>query len=626
LPKDTAGSAVWTIGKLVEAVQDHPATNVRIEIPRFQRHLVWSDQQRVDLIDSIHKGYPIGSILLFKRPNPTGHEELYQVVDGLQRTSTLLGYVREPLQYAPSELFPDEAIKAIAGNLGSDPSHVRRAIVDWMRITKQLTFKSGFRPDKLAQYIRAALDLPGDASGDEELVDGIAAGLDSLKSAVDINAVSIPVVTYSGPEGELPEIFERINQSGTKLNKYEVFAATWLNTETQVSSENIRVAVNDKYSTLIDRGFSISGLESDKAIQDFNLFEYLFGLGKTLVKDHPLLFSARSDPAEAEPAAFSLSCAVRGLPLGRMSDLPQHMNRAADGVIDPAALERAVTLATEAVSAWLSPYVGLRLNASGEAPDIAHGELQIVSMIARAVAGRWESSAGWDERPDWKSDWDALKTAMPQHYVMDIIEETWRGPIYSTLFARVWETDDRNEIVGPSGHYAKAIDRKIWENSLDSWFGKQLAREQRSRPYVRSADRVFLRFVYTGLVSHMDDKKQQFELEHLFPVSRLRTEIPADSQGWPISCISNLALFTKALNREKSSQTISEYLTTHSLQPKDMKILTDLLLCSPDDISIPAEGLSRSSYLVSRRTSLLCVGGLTMRHAESRADRHDCRG
>lgn len=82
---------------------------------------------------------------------------------------------------------------------------------------------------------------------------------------------------------------------------------------------------------------------------------------------------------------------------------------------------------------------------------------------------------------------------------------------------------------------------------------------------MRALDRVFLRYVYTGLVSHLDDQDVSFELKHLFPVSRLKDEIPADSPGWPISCVANLALFTKALNREKTSQTISEYLAGNTL-------------------------------------------------------------
>jgi uncharacterized protein with ParB-like and HNH nuclease domain len=52
----------WTIGELREAIEREV-----VRIPRFQRSLVWTDEQRRNLIDSIFRGYPIGSLLLHER-------------------------------------------------------------------------------------------------------------------------------------------------------------------------------------------------------------------------------------------------------------------------------------------------------------------------------------------------------------------------------------------------------------------------------------------------------------------------------------------------------------------------------------------------------------------------------
>lgn len=600
MPKDTAGSTVWTIGKLVQAITASSGTSLEVEIPKFQRHIVWNDGQREALIDSIHRGYPIGSILLCKRaggaPSP---KDVYQVVDGLQRTSTLVAYSQEPLRYVPNRIVPDEQVAELSRRLKTEDEHLRRALESWLRETKTTKFASGFAPDKFASHLIDALDSHLEPDARAEFVEYLGPVLDDLASAVNIGSVSLPVVTYTGPEGELPEIFERINQSGTKLSKYEVFAATWLNSSaTQVNSESVRVAINEKYQSIISRGFSISGLEGDRVISDFNLFEYLFGFGKCLVREHGLLFTEKSDPAETEPAAFSLACVVRGQQLSNMNRLPSFMPRSQDGIIDPTPMESALHEAAEAVESWLEPFIGLRLNTVGDGSDLAHGELQIVSLVARAAAGRWDTRGDWSELPNWKSDWDVLRLAMPQHYLMDLIEETWRGPIYSTLYARVWESSDDGVIAGPASHYARAIDRRKWENALDAWFDRQMAREQRTRPYVRSGDRAFLRFVYAGLVSHQANKQETFELEHLFPVSRLKAVISqTDGPGWPISCVANLALFTKALNREKSGKTIAEYLVgNNGLGASDAKLLSALLLCEIDDVSLDNESFGLEDY------------------------------
>lgn len=602
-----AGSHVtWTVGQLVEATQDandeNSSAGAVVEIPRFQRSLVWSDEQRRVLIDSIHRGYPIGSLLLYKRPNPSSEADLYQVVDGLQRTSTLVEYAKRPLSFAPTTLFPSATLVRVANLLEKESGHVQRVLADWMSSTERLDFKAGFSPKKLAARMCSDLEVDP-AQVAEDLEDLLGEGLDALRKEVDITGVGIPVVTYVGDESELPEIFERINQRGTKLNKYEVFAATWINSETQVNSEAVRIAINNKYNALLSRGFAISGLELDKKIQDFNLFEYLFGLGKTLVGGHPLLFSepAEPDPAETEPAAFSLTCVALGQQLSMMKALPKFMPRTQDGLIEPTKMEEALLASAEAVQSWLRPFTGLKLN-SGSV-DLAHGELQIVSMIARAAVGRWDTRGAWTELPGWKEDWARLEAAMPQHYLMDLVEETWRGPIYTTVFNRVWQTSDdkSSAITGASPHYTRVIDRPTWENALNAWFEKQLMREQRTRPYVRALDRIFLRYVYTNLVSHMADQKTTFELEHLFPVSRLRDEIGTDSSGWPISALPNLALFTKALNREKSSQTISEYVAANNLPDHEQEKLDKYLLCDVPEVSIPSTGLTKDAYVAFLR-------------------------
>lgn len=74
----------------------------RIRIPEFQRPLRWQWEDVRRLFDSIVKGYPIGNLLLWKRPAPTADirlgglsftakefEEGWWVVDGQQRLTSL---------------------------------------------------------------------------------------------------------------------------------------------------------------------------------------------------------------------------------------------------------------------------------------------------------------------------------------------------------------------------------------------------------------------------------------------------------------------------------------------------------------------------------------------------------
>jgi uncharacterized protein with ParB-like and HNH nuclease domain len=78
----------------------------RIRIPSFQRGFVWEDETVSYLIDSIYKGFPFGSILLWRTKNPLRTERnlgpyklpnnepeypIDYVLDGQQRITSIFG-------------------------------------------------------------------------------------------------------------------------------------------------------------------------------------------------------------------------------------------------------------------------------------------------------------------------------------------------------------------------------------------------------------------------------------------------------------------------------------------------------------------------------------------------------
>ena len=98
------------LGKLVE----HVAAG-RIRVPRFQRAFVWKQADLHDLLDSVLRGFPIGSILIWDTElsiesaarvgpieisSPPGGQVGY-LLDGQQRVSTLVGTLRLPDEAEP---------------------------------------------------------------------------------------------------------------------------------------------------------------------------------------------------------------------------------------------------------------------------------------------------------------------------------------------------------------------------------------------------------------------------------------------------------------------------------------------------------------------------------------------
>lgn len=92
------------LGRILDDLADG-----RFRIPRFQRPFVWRPEQIRDLLDSIQRRYPIGSILTWETTEPVASAEevgpvrvmtsetsspISYVLDGQQRLTSLLGTLR----------------------------------------------------------------------------------------------------------------------------------------------------------------------------------------------------------------------------------------------------------------------------------------------------------------------------------------------------------------------------------------------------------------------------------------------------------------------------------------------------------------------------------------------------
>lgn len=95
------------VRRLIQYIDDISQGN--IQIPAFQRDFVWTQKDKLELFDSLKRGYPIGSILLWKPGEQYGYIEKFgpfripaptesrtYILDGFQRLSTLFGCLVNP--------------------------------------------------------------------------------------------------------------------------------------------------------------------------------------------------------------------------------------------------------------------------------------------------------------------------------------------------------------------------------------------------------------------------------------------------------------------------------------------------------------------------------------------------
>ena len=193
-----------------------------VRVPEFQRPLRWTAQDVRDLFDSVYRGYPIGTLLFWKREAPAASvtfgpvridapstSQALWVVDGQQRITALTGVLLHPLDGERDDfsLFFDLDTEEVVSS-ASDAAPPQR----WLPL--RVVLDSELLLEWLNRY-------PGRAQHLEHTRRAIRFG----KS---IREYQVPAyVVEAAEEKTLRIIFKRLNTAGNPLIETEVFNALY---------------------------------------------------------------------------------------------------------------------------------------------------------------------------------------------------------------------------------------------------------------------------------------------------------------------------------------------------------------------------------------------------------------
>lgn len=200
-----------------------------IRIPAFQRAYVWKQNQILDLLDSVVKNYPVGSVLL------------WSTNERLKHTRNIAGYK-----------IPDNAIEYPVNYVLDGQQRISSIYATFSDKTEQDTDTEEYNPDldifEIYYDFTAKAFLPKnevDTTSDSVIyLRNFLNGAKLIESLKTLNAryhteaqelyskfinYEIPVVTIKYREkNEVGIIFERINNTGTKLTTLDLMTAwTW---------------------------------------------------------------------------------------------------------------------------------------------------------------------------------------------------------------------------------------------------------------------------------------------------------------------------------------------------------------------------------------------------------------
>lgn len=532
----------WSLQELSSALQDMNKDHKKIVVPMFQRGSGrWGKEQERTFIDSLIKGYPVGTMLFYKTVED--NKETYILVDGLQRGNCIRKYMTNPTEFFYDSSISDDFCKnilKIVGRNSEEACNIIRIILTAF-IKEQKTFKNlqYYKPAKeIAERFEAGYECIG------ELITIITDFFEERQDLYDrISNTIIPVIVYSGEEETLPEIFDRINSKGTPLDKYEIYAAAWpVNEKYTIANERIVEYVIGKYDAFTNDGYKIHGYnrEEMRISKKVNAFEYLFGLSKFLVDKYEILgFNKNLSSDTVNPLAYELVNAC----LNDSDKIKTLYVRLRNINLDE--LEAALCKSIEFVNNAISVVTKFKGN-SRNANKIFHSKYQILSMISTTFKEMYAEGNISTVSQTWNDRKNIIARNLIHYYVYDILTNYWSEGGTGKIHA-----------AAKPNRYMNEISSRAWMAALDNFFEKSMQRaEKKNIANPKSEELVFLNCIYLKTFTAMDQLSiEKFDVEHIAPKEQMRKLIDAcDGEGLPISCIANLCYLPEYVNRSKKDK------------------------------------------------------------------------
>lgn len=531
----------WSLQDLSSALQDMHKDNKKIVVPMFQRGKRWNKNQEKTFIDSLIKGYPVGTMLFYETFED--NKRTYILVDGLQRGNSIKKYMTNPTEFFYDDSISDEFCAEILKIVGQEDeefySMIRFILTSFIK--EQKTFKN-LQYYSVAKLIAEEFKVGYEPI--EKLIDTIKNFFEERQDLYDrIASTVIPVIVYTGEESNLPDIFDRINSKGTPLDQYEVYAAAWpVNEKYAISNLDVIEHIVKKYDSFVEDDYFIHGYsrEEMRSTRKVNAFEYLFGLGKYLVEKYEILgFNKNLADDTVNPIAFELVNACLN-DADKIRILYKNLQ-----TIDLNVLERAIYKSIDFVNDSISVVTKFKGN-SRNANKIFHSKYQMLSMISTTFKEMYANGDYVHFADGWQDRKSTIAKNLVHYYVYDIITNYWSEGGTGKIHA-----------AAKSNRYMNEISSRAWMVALDGFFERSMLRaESKKVANPKSEEFVVLNCIYLKTFTARDQLSiERFDVEHIAPKEQMRKLIDAcNGEGLSISCIANLCYLPEYVNRSKKDK------------------------------------------------------------------------
>ena len=282
----------WDISDLYNAIKnlDGNVKKKKLEIPKFQRFKCWNNPEAESLlIDSIQSNFPIGALTFYKVSSDIVTK--YFILDGLQRTLTILKYFDNPISFLINSTrlksYSKDLNKKYKKKFTNNKEGLQTIFDEWFSVNNLGNYEAITKKnysniagnENLKRIIKREL-----GSKCRDLYDEILTMTNKFSEEIIIN-YRVPIMICYCAENKLCDVFARLNTAGVKLQEYEICAATWSNKIIDIENNNIKNGISKYYEKLSD-GYKINNVmcielsnnNNNLSNNNYNCCEYLFGL------------------------------------------------------------------------------------------------------------------------------------------------------------------------------------------------------------------------------------------------------------------------------------------------------------------------------------------------------------
>lgn len=566
-----------------------------IELPSFQRNVVWTDEKRKNFINTVLSGDPFGSILLYKETDS------YLLVDGLQRYTTLKDFLSNPNSYINiAETCKDYVDNIIAIFSETD------LIANYSSLKKKFVLKieNTYSLDTDITKISEELleSLPPIAIDNTTLLKiqkTINQMLLDMNALYDINDLEIPVIIYTGNFDVLSDIFEKMNSNGTQLSKYEIYAAKWSRATFKLEDAILLGIIDKKYEDMIENtGVEILDYENGQITkkQEINLFEYCFALGKLMKQECPYILGTKfGSNSDVDSLGFVLLSAILTNSAKKISSLPKFFENATSN--DLVKLKDKILECTKEVAKLLNGYI-VTFDDKYVSKYIESQMITIITTLFKIKFVRNNDKISFINNTESKHTLQKFRQVVPKRYLYDIISNYWIGNGDRKI------TDEMNKSLYDN-RYLTPILKDSWYLVLNDWTNEQTKKPMKN---IQKETKLFINYIIYLSISSAKYQSRKFNFEYIISKDRLSKKI---KNCIGISALGNITLLPQFEVKSKQEKTIYEQIDDRSIVYNiNEEILNDFLYPKRTEISFIKDSETFTlekfqSFLKNRNTYLI---------------------